>query len=197
MNVNEIKDFILKQGSDCTTTFGGEFQGGIYLQQNPDEISQVLSFIIENNYKCDSMLEVGSAAGANAKVFCEILKINDLFIVDDNRHWRHNIRKENLSKINYKEYIGNSQSKEASDWLSSFSKKFNIIYIDADHSYQGVKNDIDNYLPFLQEDGILIFHDSLCCGGVIQALQEYENKKIKEIFSSKIKCGITICSKLH
>lgn len=197
MNFNQIKQYVLEQGSDCLNKFGGNFEGGIYLQQNPDEISQILSFIIENKYKCDCMLEVGSAAGGNAKVFCETLSVKELFIVDNNMHPRHTVRPHNLTKINYKEYIGDSQSKDAANWLSSFSKKFNIIYIDADHSYQGVKNDVDNYLDFLEEDGLMIFHDSLACSGVVQLIEEYKNIKFKEVFSSKIKCGITICSKLH
>jgi len=196
MNINEIKEYILNQGSDCVNTFGGNYQGGIFLQQNPDEISQVLSYIIENKYKTESMLEVGSASGANAKVFCEILGVKELFIVDNNLHSRHVSRPENLAKINYKEYVGDSQTKQASDWLFSFNKKFDIVYIDADHSYHGVKNDVNNYLQFVKDGGLMIFHDSMCCEGVYRLIEEYKNTKLKEIFSSKIKCGITICSKI-
>lgn len=196
MNFSQIKEYILDQGSDCLNTFGGKFQGGIYLQQHPDEISEILSFIIENKYSSNLMLEVGSAAGANAKVFCEILKVKELFIIDNNMHPRHVLRSANLSNINYKEYVGDSQSKQASEWLSSFNKKFDIIYIDADHSYDGAKRDIENYLPFLQDGGLMVFHDSLCCKGVEKVIEEYKQSKLKELFSSKKKLGITICSKI-
>jgi predicted O-methyltransferase YrrM len=194
MNLNEIKQYILRQGSDCINTFGGDFRGGIYLQQNPDEISEILFFLLQQE-KINSMLEVGSASGANAKVFCEILKINDLFIIDNNQHDRHVLRPENLKNIEFKEYIGDSQTKEAGDWLSKFNIKFDIIYIDADHSYNGVKKDVQNYLPFLSEDGFMIFHDSVCCEGVSRLISEIELFNLSEIFSSKHKLGITICSR--
>jgi predicted O-methyltransferase YrrM len=195
MKIQEIKDYIIEQGSDCLNNFGGKYRGGIFLQQNPDEISEVLYFLL-NNGSYESMLEVGSASGANAKVFCEILKINNLFIIDDNKHDQHPLRSKNLSKINYKEYIGNSQGNEAPQWLRSFNKKFDIVYIDADHSYQGVRNDVNNYLEFLKDDGFIIFHDSMGCEGVNHLIEDYKNTKLKEIFSVKIKCGITICKSL-
>lgn len=195
MNLNEIKEYVLNQGSDCLNTFGGKFKGGIHLQQNPEEISEILNYIIQNNYKPISMLEVGSASGANAKVFCEVLGINDLFIIDNNMHDRHIIRPENLAKFSYKEYIGDSQSKSASNWLASFNKKFDIIYIDADHSYQGVKNDIQNYIDFLSDGGLMIFHDSKTCEGVARAIEDYKKTELNEIFSSKKTLGITICRK--
>lgn len=190
----EIKQYILNQGSDSIYHFGGKFEGGIYLQQDPDEISEILNFLL-NERQYESMLEVGSAAGANAKVFYEVLKLKDLFIIDNNQHGRHGLRVENLKNIKHEEYIGDSQSKEASDWLLSFNKKFNIIYIDADHSYEGVKKDTENYLSFLSEDGVVIYHDTLFCEGVSRLMQEIESFGLKEIFSSKIRLGISIYKK--
>jgi len=37
--------------------------------------------------------------------------------------------------------------------------EYDFIYIDGDHSYKGVKEDIINYFPKLKEDGILAGHD--------------------------------------
>lgn len=34
-----------------------------------------------------------------------------------------------------------------------------ILHIDGDHAYEGVKADIDNYIPRLDRDGIVIFDD--------------------------------------
>lgn len=195
MNIEEIKQYILEQGSDSLHHFGGSYEGGIHLQQNPNEISEILNFLLQSGKEFNYMLEVGSAAGANAKVFCEILEIKELFIIDDNKHDKHVHRGTNLKNVNHKEFIGNSQGDEANNWVKSFNKKFDIIYIDADHSYQGVINDIKNYVEFLSEDGFMIFHDSLACEGVSRAIAEISNFSLKENFSSKKTLGITICNK--
>ena len=38
-------------------------------------------------------------------------------------------------------------------------KKIDLLHIDADHSYQGVKKDFELYSPFVKEDGLIAFHD--------------------------------------
>lgn len=39
-------------------------------------------------------------------------------------------------------------------------KKFDIIYIDGDHSYEGAKNDIKNYTPLIVSGGYLVMDDA-------------------------------------
>lgn len=36
---------------------------------------------------------------------------------------------------------------------------FDMIFIDADHSYGGAKKDYTNYLPMVEPGGVMIFHD--------------------------------------
>lgn len=36
---------------------------------------------------------------------------------------------------------------------------FDFIFIDADHTYEGVKQDYENYFPMLAKGGIMAFHD--------------------------------------
>ena len=60
-----------------------------------------------------------------------------------------------------------------SNWISTyvmtteeFSKKFlkrnyNYIYIDGDHTYEGVKNDFRLLWPHMKKDGFMSFHDIL------------------------------------
>ena len=114
MTFEDIKKHVIASGSDNVGTFGGEYRGGAYVQQHPDEIAEVLEFLLNAKPGYENMLEVGSAAGGNAKMFCEILNIKNLLIIDDNQHLMHTVRSENLKNINYEEYIGNSQSKSAS-----------------------------------------------------------------------------------
>lgn len=54
-----------------------------------------------------------------------------------------------------KAYKGNT-----SQHRQSFQDGFaDILLVDADHSYQGVKDDIDNYLPKVKNGRYIIFHD--------------------------------------
>lgn len=47
------------------------------------------------------------------------------------------------------------------EFFKNCQRKFDIIYVDGDHSYEQTKRDIDNAWKFLNEGGILIGHDYL------------------------------------
>lgn len=40
-------------------------------------------------------------------------------------------------------------------------RKVDYLFIDGDHSYEGVKKDFEMYSPFVREGGIIAFHDAL------------------------------------
>lgn len=66
------------------------------------------------------------------------------------------------------------------------SNTADILLIDADHEYEGVKKDIDNYLHTVKQSGIVLFHDYGKDGywtGVTEAADEaVEAGKIKPLF---------------
>ncbi len=37
--------------------------------------------------------------------------------------------------------------------------KFDLIFIDGDHTFEGVKHDFEKFLPFVKDKGIILFHD--------------------------------------
>ena len=39
--------------------------------------------------------------------------------------------------------------------------KIDLIFIDGDHTYEGVKRDWELFLPHLSEFGVVVFHDTL------------------------------------
>lgn len=48
----------------------------------------------------------------------------------------------------------------------------NLIFIDADHSYAGVRKDVDEYWPLLMPGGALVLHDSIMWEGVRKTAAE-------------------------
>ena len=56
-------------------------------------------------------------------------------------------------------FVGDSQTEETRNKVSEFCNKFDIIFIDADHSYNGVKRDFELYKELLSDRGVILFHD--------------------------------------
>lgn len=52
--------------------------------------------------------------------------------------------------------INNSSHNVAKNWR----KKIDILFIDGDHSYKGVKQDFDDWFPFVKKNGVILLHDS-------------------------------------
>lgn len=47
----------------------------------------------------------------------------------------------------------------SADAVRQIAEPLDFVYIDADHSYQGVKQDIENWLPHIKEGGLIGGHD--------------------------------------
>ena len=104
----EIESVVRSFGSDSLKVVGGDFEGGIHLQQVPDEISHCISDLLKlQNQKTikgiKSFLEIGSAAGGNAFIFNHWFDIERTVIIDDNKHPKHIHRPQTLSHIEYHE----------------------------------------------------------------------------------------------
>lgn len=53
-----------------------------------------------------------------------------------------------------------------------------LVYIDGWHTYEGCKEDLENYLPKLVKNGLISFHDYFNTGyGVKKAVDEFVNSK--------------------
>jgi cephalosporin hydroxylase len=166
MNSEEIEQFILSAGSDSLQVFGGTYEGGIHIQQVPDELAACIKAILDSGETIGAMLEIGVAAGGTTVVlnlflmpgnFGDASEASRITLIDDNQHpkaaWRPNI----LVGINRREIIGNSRDQTIIDQVTG---PFDLLLIDGDHSYKGVTADINNYLPFLKDGGFLVLHDS-------------------------------------
>jgi predicted O-methyltransferase YrrM len=61
------------------------------------------------------------------------------------------------------------------------SEKLDLLFIDGDHSYEGVKSDFDMYSPFVRSGGLVAFHDILSphvCDYWGEVKSHYRHKEI-------------------
>jgi len=86
---------------------------------------------------------------------CDSLK----YIIDDiskEKSYR-NIQNNNSSKSHITLIECNSQDPRIAESLRSLES--DLLFIDGDHSYTGIKNDFNNYAPTVKSGGFVIFDD--------------------------------------
>jgi hypothetical protein len=165
----EILDFVLNAGSDSVEVFGGNFKGGYELQQCPEEITDFLATY--QGAEIANFLEIGVAAGGNTRIFTDFLKIKDVHVMDLNVHpsisydGNPNARDNNFTNLKnsgeLKSFFGDSHSEDARKWLEELNIKFQMVFIDGDHTEEGIKLDTELVLPFLDDNAYVIYHDTV------------------------------------
>lgn len=59
----------------------------------------------------------------------------------------------------YNIFIGDSHELKTKEKAINICERYDLIYIDGDHSYEGVKKDFEMYSGLLTDGGIIAFHD--------------------------------------
>jgi len=177
--LSELETTILDLGVDDVPVFGGKYEGGIHLQQVSDEISECIYDLVNMNFNVKlNFLEIGAAAGGNTYLFNHFFNFENIAIIDDNKHKKYALRQEILKDVPHSEFIGNSHSEQAVKFLENLQCNYNIIFIDGDHSYEGVKQDFETYKKFLNYSGFVIFHDTYFCEGVRRFANELKEEAL-------------------
>ena len=70
-----------------------------------------------------------------------------------------NIEKFNIFNNHYEYIQGNSQKIETIEKLKTFIDDIDVLFIDGDHSSNGVKNDFELYSPMVKNGGYIVFDD--------------------------------------
>jgi cephalosporin hydroxylase len=147
--------------------------GGLLIWQYPNQFSKYLCLLRKLNIS--SYIEIGCRWGGTfvltneyLKMFNPIIKSVAVDIIDSPV----------LSyclKNNESQFIKlNSQAQEFKEYINN--NKFDLIFIDGDHSYSGVKND---YEISKNSGRVFVFHDILndICPGVVQFWNELKNNE--------------------
>lgn len=144
-----------------------------------------------------NIMEVGVLAGDFAEHIFNNINPNSLHLVDT---WEQSdsIFQRGENNLRFKEgenldfakkrfphpnvyfHVGRSQS--VLPGLIGNTDEFDLIYIDAGHSYEEVKQDIHNAIKLLKQNGTIVINDYVYVGdpkypsyGVIQAVNEFLN----------------------
>lgn len=158
--VKEIVRFVEEAGSDDLPTFGGTHVGGIHIQQVPDEIAPCIRTILESGRRIKSYLEVGVASGGTTFLLNHYFRPETIVLVDDGKHWKAHLREGILADVPHTFLRGHSSAPEMVGAVAEVCPDFDLIMVDAGHSYEAVKADVEAYLPFLRPGGFLVLHDS-------------------------------------
>jgi predicted O-methyltransferase YrrM len=126
------------------------------------------------------VVEIGSYLGASTCFLAAGLKSDTIYCIDT---WQNDAMTEGI-RDTYSEFRKNTEryrdkiieirgwSYDVVDRIRSLNKQINLLFIDGDHSYEGVKKDWDLYSPMLGKGSIVIFHDYGWAEGVQRVIHE-------------------------
>jgi len=138
-------------------------------QQVRDEILGLLKILY--NMKPKTICEIGTASGGTLFLFtriaCSDAKIFSIDLARGNFGAGYPSCKipfyKNFVKDNQKIHIlrEDSHQQETLEKLKKLlaGKRFDFLFIDGDHTYEGVKKDFEMYAPLVKKGGILALHD--------------------------------------
>jgi len=123
---------------------------------------------------------IANALNNQSTLFCIDTWENDAMIYQDDDQADENLIKKstllqfenNTAKYRSKIKMLRGWSYDMIDELKSSTDTLNFLFIDGDHSYEGVKKDWNLYKQFLKKGSIVAFHDISWAKGVTQLIEE-------------------------
>ena len=119
-------------------------------QQRFSELNPFLEFVIKET-DCKNALEIGGANGGLTYILSRLFdKVVTIDII-------HNVwyEENNIIRLTANSHNLSSQYLEK---VVEFSP-YDLIFIDGDHSYEGVKQDFLLFKPLLKKSGVIALHD--------------------------------------
>lgn len=179
--VNKILNHIIKKYTRSSLSYG--------------DLLSIIHFCNGKNLIVELGTNIGTTAGILSMLCNKVISIDvfeDIDLIENERQREHYRQGFNANKhyfmhvkawlINYKniELIKSLTYKAAEKFKDD---SIDAIFIDADHSYDGVKKDFESWYSKIKNNGIILFHDMIPnFNGTMLLYKELLNsKKVKEI----------------
>ncbi len=194
--LGEMRTRVREAGTDSLVEFGNGYthEGGLGLQQNPDELAGLVVLLKERG-AIGTYLEIGIASGGTARFIHDHVGIGQLVTIDDGTHPRANEQTRNLEGIPHDRFIGDSHSKEARAFLAGIDTP-DVALIDGDHTYEGVTADIALVMSRKRNGALIVLHDIVACETVGLAWKELlesgKARKVAEFVGKEKPLGIGV-----
>ncbi len=145
-------------GSRDPKYFGCKKGGRLRLQQNPYEYAAFLDWLRVQDV--NSYMEIGIGDGGSFMINSLFSGAQKVVAVDDLSYEKHGIQKRSriLKKIRFlkrKVPKVTFYESDSAEFLKSHDDRYDIVFIDGDHSYEGVKQDY----ALCKANNFIIFHD--------------------------------------
>jgi len=140
----------------------------LYMPQEREEIEGLAKFV--NDFQPEVVVEIGTKFGGTFMIWCELtqgIKIS----IDLVEGIHGGVDRESTDKRNnmFKElypdkcFFIEGDSHDKSTYTSLLNvlggKEIDFLFIDGDHTYEGVKQDYEMYSPLVKKGGYIAFHD--------------------------------------
>ncbi|MFX1363421.1 MAG: class I SAM-dependent methyltransferase [Promethearchaeota archaeon] len=155
----------------------------IKLQQIKSELLKLLEKI--KKLRPRIILEIGTLNGGTLFLFSRVIDTRAIIISIDLPKRKFNnllpdwriplIKRFPLQHQKLKLIRANSHKASTLSQVKKIidSKKIDFVFIDASHSYEGVKKDFEMYSPLVKDDGIIAFHDIVNLSGSINTVYKF------------------------
>lgn len=163
-SVEELIGHIKAAGSSADWFFGyPEREDGLYLQQDPLEFAQFVHFMASEVGSAKLTLDLGIASGGQTKFLRDWFHCEKTIILDNGEHemfhhWER-IRPLVNSAI-VLEMIEDSHATTVREALKPYENSLDFAFVDGDHSYKGLRQDIFLVTPLLKDGAIMALHDT-------------------------------------
>lgn len=138
------------------------------LIQHPTEYFNFCKFYQE--LRCRNILEIGSYFGGNFYVLCKLSSnLGNKISIDCPTFQKIEVQNalfnsyEQMKRFGENVHVINTDSHSPQTKLKVVNiikdKKLDFLFIDGDHSYEGVKKDFEMYSPLVRKGGHIAFHD--------------------------------------